>query len=128
MPLMVAPMAMQQMAHEEGELGVSRACKAAGTTMVLSTMGNYSIKQVAQAAGAQHLWFQLYVFKCARARAFAQSLQLVRERSAGTMQWRSEQRASDACHGHGKHVLVPCDATDIRDARSRTPRRRSCSL
>ena len=64
MPLMVAPMAMQQMAHEDGELAVSWACRGAGTTMILSTMANYSIEQVAQAAGSQHLWFQLYVFKC----------------------------------------------------------------
>lgn len=65
MPVLVCPMAMQQMAHAGGEAAVSRACKAAGCTMIVSTMSNLSIEDIAAAAGTSHLWFQLYVFKCA---------------------------------------------------------------
>jgi isopentenyl diphosphate isomerase/L-lactate dehydrogenase-like FMN-dependent dehydrogenase len=54
-------MAMQQMAHPDGELAVSRACKACGACMIVSTMANYGIGAVAEAAGPEHLWFQLYV-------------------------------------------------------------------
>ena len=34
MPVFVAPMAMQRMAHPDGELAVARACSAVGTSMV----------------------------------------------------------------------------------------------
>jgi FMN-dependent dehydrogenase len=64
-PVLVAPMAMQQMAHPQGELAVARACRACGAAMIVSTMANYPLEAVAAAAGAGHLWFQLYVFRCA---------------------------------------------------------------
>lgn len=62
-PVVVCPMAMQQMAHPDGEAAVARACKAAGCVMIVSTMANCSIEAIAEAAGADHLWFQLYVLK-----------------------------------------------------------------
>src|SRR6184192_1583777 len=37
MPVLVAPMAYQQIAHEEHELGTARGAAAAGTLMCLST-------------------------------------------------------------------------------------------
>jgi (S)-2-hydroxy-acid oxidase len=70
MPVVVCPMAMQQMASPDGELAVSRACKDAGCVMIVSTMSNYSLEDIAAACGAGHLWFQLYVFKCALFCAF----------------------------------------------------------
>ena len=36
MPIMIAPTAMQKMAHPEGELATVRAASAAGTIMTLS--------------------------------------------------------------------------------------------
>lgn len=57
-------MAMQQMAHAEGECGVARACRAEGTNMLVSTMANAPLEDVAATAGGSHLWFQLYVFRC----------------------------------------------------------------
>ena len=38
MPLLVAPVAFQRMAHPDGEPGMARAAAAAGTVMVLSTL------------------------------------------------------------------------------------------
>ena len=54
-------MAMQRLCHPEGELAMSRAAAAAGASMVVSTMATCSVEEVAAAAGAAHLWFQVYV-------------------------------------------------------------------
>ncbi|HST14639.1 MAG TPA: alpha-hydroxy acid oxidase [Gaiellaceae bacterium] len=61
MPLIVAPVAFQRVAHPDGEVGMARAAGAAGTVMCLSTMSTSSSADVA-ATGAMR-WFQLYVFR-----------------------------------------------------------------
>ena len=49
MPVMVAPMALQCMAHSSGELGMKRGSAAARVPMVLSTMSTTSMDRVATA-------------------------------------------------------------------------------
>jgi 4-hydroxymandelate oxidase len=61
-PLMVAPMALQRMACEEGECATARAAARAGTSMVLSTISNTAVEEVVAAAG-RDVWFQLYVYR-----------------------------------------------------------------
>lgn len=62
MPVLIAPTAMQRLAHEDGEVAMSRAAGRAGTIMVLSTLATSSIEEVvAEAKGP--IWFQLYVYK-----------------------------------------------------------------
>jgi 4-hydroxymandelate oxidase len=60
-PIMVAPMALQRMAHPDGEVAVARACASRGITMSLSTVASATIEDVA-AAGAP-TWFQLYLLR-----------------------------------------------------------------
>ena len=60
MPVLVAPVAVQRLAHPEGELATARAAAAAGTIMTLSTMASSSIEEVAEASDGPK-WFQLYV-------------------------------------------------------------------
>lgn len=60
MPLLVAPVAFQRVAHPDGEVGMARAAAAAGTVMCLSTMSTSSPADVAATGVAR--WFQLYVF------------------------------------------------------------------
>lgn len=60
-PIMVAPIALQEMAHPDGEVAVARACAERGLTMSLSTVASCTIEDVA-AAGARS-WFQLYLFR-----------------------------------------------------------------
>jgi isopentenyl diphosphate isomerase/L-lactate dehydrogenase-like FMN-dependent dehydrogenase len=60
-PLIVAPVAFQRVAHPDGEVGMARAAAAVGTVMCLSTMATSSPHDVA-ATGVQR-WFQLYVFR-----------------------------------------------------------------
>ncbi|XP_021741512.1 peroxisomal (S)-2-hydroxy-acid oxidase GLO5-like isoform X1 [Chenopodium quinoa] len=62
MPIMIAPSAMQKMAHPEGEFATARAASAAGTIMALSTMATCSVEEVAS-TGPGIRFFQLYVLK-----------------------------------------------------------------
>src|SRR5262249_56543319 len=62
MPIMIAPVALQKMAHRDGELATAAAAGAAGTIMILSTIATSSIEEVMKVATGA-LWFQLYVYK-----------------------------------------------------------------
>ncbi|HWQ23513.1 MAG TPA: alpha-hydroxy acid oxidase [Gaiellaceae bacterium] len=63
MPVLVAPMAFQQIAHEEGELATARGAAAAGTLMCLSTVATATPAEVAAAAPDAPRWLQIYVFR-----------------------------------------------------------------
>jgi isopentenyl diphosphate isomerase/L-lactate dehydrogenase-like FMN-dependent dehydrogenase len=62
LPILIAPLALQRMAHPDGELATARAAAAAGTIMCLSTAATVRPAELAAVApGAPH-WFQVYVF------------------------------------------------------------------
>jgi isopentenyl diphosphate isomerase/L-lactate dehydrogenase-like FMN-dependent dehydrogenase len=61
MPLLVAPVAFQRVAHADGEVGMARAAHAVGTLMCLSTLATSTPAQVAETGVSR--WFQLYVFR-----------------------------------------------------------------
>ncbi len=63
MPLLVAPVALQKLAHPDGEPGMARAAAAAGTLLCLSTVATATPEEVAAAAPGAPRWFQLYVFR-----------------------------------------------------------------
>ncbi|XP_042491088.1 peroxisomal (S)-2-hydroxy-acid oxidase-like isoform X2 [Macadamia integrifolia] len=60
MPIMIAPTAMQKMAHPAGEYATARAASAAGTIMTLSSWATSSVEEVAS-TGPGIRFFQLYV-------------------------------------------------------------------
>src|SRR5438105_15297142 len=62
LPILIAPTAFHKLAHPDGELATRRAACAAGTILVLSSLSNTSIEEVA-AAGPGPLWFQVYINK-----------------------------------------------------------------
>ncbi|KAM3370325.1 hypothetical protein ACQJBY_017930 [Aegilops geniculata] len=62
MPIMIAPTAMQKMAHPEGELATARAAASAGTIMTLSSWATSSMERV-NSVGPGIRFFQLYVYK-----------------------------------------------------------------
>jgi isopentenyl diphosphate isomerase/L-lactate dehydrogenase-like FMN-dependent dehydrogenase len=62
LPILVAPLALQRMAHRDGELATARAAAAAGTVMCLSTAATFRPAEVAAAAPDGARWFQVYVF------------------------------------------------------------------
>jgi 4-hydroxymandelate oxidase len=63
MPILLAPLALQGMAHEHGELATARAAARAGTVMCLSTAATVRPADVAEAAPEGRRWFQVYVFE-----------------------------------------------------------------
>jgi len=71
-PIAIAPSAMQQLAHPDGELGTSRAAASQGTTMTLSTFSTTSLEDVIKAGSEiprssgiplPEYWLQLYCFQ-----------------------------------------------------------------
>ncbi|KAK1170708.1 hydroxyacid oxidase 1 [Acipenser oxyrinchus oxyrinchus] len=63
MPVCVAATAMQRMAHPDGETATVRACRSAGTGMMLSSWATSSIEEVAESAPNSLRWLQLYIYK-----------------------------------------------------------------
>jgi isopentenyl diphosphate isomerase/L-lactate dehydrogenase-like FMN-dependent dehydrogenase len=63
LPVLIAPIALQRMAHHDGELATARAAAAAGTIMCLSTAATVRPADVAAAAPGSAPWFQVYVFE-----------------------------------------------------------------
>jgi isopentenyl diphosphate isomerase/L-lactate dehydrogenase-like FMN-dependent dehydrogenase len=63
MPALVAPMAFQQIAHEEGEVAMARGAGAAGTLMCVSTVATATPAEIADAAPGSPRWLQIYVFR-----------------------------------------------------------------
>lgn len=62
-PVLVAPVALQKLAHPDGEAATARAAAAAGTIMILSTSATMRPAPVAAAAAGAPRWFQIYVFR-----------------------------------------------------------------
>jgi isopentenyl diphosphate isomerase/L-lactate dehydrogenase-like FMN-dependent dehydrogenase len=63
LPVVIAPLALQRMAHVDGELATARAAAAARTIMCLSTAATARPAEVAAAAPGAPQWFQVYVFE-----------------------------------------------------------------
>jgi 4-hydroxymandelate oxidase len=63
LPILIAPLALQGMAHPDGEVATARAAAAAGTIMCLSTASTTRPAEVAAAAPGAPRWFQVYVFQ-----------------------------------------------------------------
>jgi 4-hydroxymandelate oxidase len=62
MPVLVAPTAMQKLAHPAGECATARAARAAGTLMVTSTTATTALREVLSASPGP-MWFQLYLYQ-----------------------------------------------------------------
>jgi 4-hydroxymandelate oxidase len=62
MPVLVAPTAMQKLAHPDGECATARASRAAGTLMVTSTTATTRLSDVIGASPGP-MWFQLYLYQ-----------------------------------------------------------------
>jgi lactate 2-monooxygenase len=59
-PLMLAPIGVQKVVHEQGELASARAAAALGTPMIASTASHFTLEEIAEAGGDAPRWFQLY--------------------------------------------------------------------
>jgi 4-hydroxymandelate oxidase len=63
LPIAVAPMAVQTMAHPDGEVEMVAGAAAAGIPFCLSTSSSRSLEDVAAAAPDAERWFQLYLIR-----------------------------------------------------------------
>ena len=63
LPVLVAPVAFQLLAHADGEQGMARAAQAAGSVMCLSSLTSTRPATVAAAAPDGRRWMQVYLFR-----------------------------------------------------------------
>jgi isopentenyl diphosphate isomerase/L-lactate dehydrogenase-like FMN-dependent dehydrogenase len=63
MPILVAPVAFQLLAHPDGEAGMARAASAAGTVLCVSSLTSMRPAEVAEAAPGGKRWMQVYLFR-----------------------------------------------------------------
>lgn len=59
-PILLAPIGVQGIFHEGGEVATARAAASAGLPIVLSTVSSKSMEDVARAMGDAPRWYQLY--------------------------------------------------------------------
>ena len=58
-PILLAPVGLQAFFHKDGEIASVKAASKLGHQMVVSTVSNYSVGEIAKASGNE-VWFQLY--------------------------------------------------------------------
>ncbi|TVY30401.1 putative lactate 2-monooxygenase [Lachnellula hyalina] len=59
-PVLMAPVGVQSIFHEDAETGLSEVCAEIGVPYILSTASTSSIEEVAKTSGNGPRWFQLY--------------------------------------------------------------------
>ena len=62
-PVVIAPTAVQRLAHAEGETATARGAAAVGALMVLSSLASCSLEEVAAAAPGGPRWMQVYILR-----------------------------------------------------------------
>jgi 4-hydroxymandelate oxidase len=100
-PVVLAPTAIQGLAHPEGEVATAQGAAAAGALMVLSSLATRSLEDVAAAAPGSPRWMQVYIL-----RDRGRTADLVRRAAA---------------HGYGALVLTvdaPVSGLRLREVRS----------
>jgi 4-hydroxymandelate oxidase len=101
LPVVVAPTAIQGLAHPEGEVATVRGAAAAGALTILSSLATRSLEDVAEAAPEAARWMQIYI-----QRDRLRTVELV-QRAAG--------------HGYGALVLTvdaPVSGLRLREWRA----------
>jgi isopentenyl diphosphate isomerase/L-lactate dehydrogenase-like FMN-dependent dehydrogenase len=59
-PAMLAPIGIQSIAHEDGELATAEGAREAGMPVILSSVSSETMEDVAEELGDTPKWFQLY--------------------------------------------------------------------
>jgi 4-hydroxymandelate oxidase len=63
LPVLLAPLALQGLAHPGGERAAARAAARSGTVTCLSTLANVSPRELAADVPEAQRWFQLYCYR-----------------------------------------------------------------
>jgi L-lactate dehydrogenase (cytochrome) len=59
-PVLLAPIGVQTLLHEDGELATARAAAAIGLPLITSTASATALEEIAEANGDNPRWYQLY--------------------------------------------------------------------
>ena len=59
-PVLLAPIGVQGIVHDDAEVAVARAASGLGVPIVLSTLSSKTMEEVAEACGDGPRWYQLY--------------------------------------------------------------------
>jgi lactate 2-monooxygenase len=59
-PLLLAPVGVLELAHQDADLAVARAAADEGVPMIISSQASVPMEKIAEALGGQYFWFQLY--------------------------------------------------------------------
>jgi 4-hydroxymandelate oxidase len=62
-PVVVAPTAVQRLAHGDGEIATAAGAAAVGALMVLSSLASCSLEEVAAVAPGAPRWMQVYILR-----------------------------------------------------------------
>ena len=119
-PILIAPVGVQTIFHDDGEVGVAEVAAELGIPFILSTAASSSIEDVAEAIGDGRRWYQLYwpesdevtvsVRSCLSPRNFVQFLTANQAPQSGSESW-----LQGAC-GYFRHL----DALGTLFLKSRT--------
>lgn len=63
MPLLIAPTACHQLLDMQGETSTAKAAKRSSIPMIVSSMSNLSLEDIAKNSMHNQLWLQVYIFK-----------------------------------------------------------------
>src|SRR3954452_14546032 len=63
LPVLVAPVGFQELAHADGECATAHAAAGAGSLMVISTRASRRLEDIAASAPRAPRWFQVYVLR-----------------------------------------------------------------
>ena len=62
-PALIGPTAFHQLIQQAGEIATARAAKLCSIPMIVSTMSNHSLEEIASQSLHNNLWLQTYIFK-----------------------------------------------------------------
>ncbi|WP_223800050.1 alpha-hydroxy acid oxidase [Legionella longbeachae] len=62
-PLLIAPTAFHQLVDQRGEVSTAKAAKSCGIPMIVSSMSNVALEDIATYSNNESLWLQIYIFK-----------------------------------------------------------------
>ncbi|MBI2790873.1 MAG: alpha-hydroxy-acid oxidizing protein [Gammaproteobacteria bacterium] len=62
-PILIAPTAFHQLVDKQGEVASAKAAQSCGIPMVVSSMSNISLEDIATNSMNNNLWLQIYILK-----------------------------------------------------------------
>ncbi|QEY19793.1 alpha-hydroxy-acid oxidizing protein [Psychrobacillus sp. AK 1817] len=126
-PLFIAPVGVNKIAHEDGEIAVAKAAAKFNFPYIQSTVSSYSIEEIAAATPGSSKWFQLYwssnkeiAFSMARRAEVAGYEAIVLTVDTVMLGWREEDIRNQFSplkrgYGQGNYATDPVFMADLTE-------------